>query len=132
LSKNPDPHFDSSKKVLQIGDGIEDFDSLRWELVACLICAWVLVYFAIWKSIKSSAKVRYFTATLPFVLIIVFLAKSLTLEGADKGMQYFFKPKFHLLLEAKVELSPSRVERNKIKFCRFGSTLPLRLLTRWG
>ncbi|RZC34697.1 SNF domain containing protein [Asbolus verrucosus] len=79
-SQTPAEQF-YDKKVLQIGEGIEDFDSLRWELVACLLCAWVLVYFAIWKSIKSSAKVRYFTATLPFLLIIVFLAKSLTLEG---------------------------------------------------
>lgn len=87
---------------MQIGKGIEDFDILRWELVACLICAWILVYFAIWKSIKSSAKVRYFTATFPFIIIIILLIKALTLEGADKGMRYFFKPKFEKLLEAKV------------------------------
>lgn len=70
--------------------------------MTCLICAWILIYFAIWKSIKSSAKVRYFTATFPFVIILILLIKSLTLEGADKGMRYFFKPKFELLLEAKV------------------------------
>lgn len=75
---------------------------LRWELVACLLCAWILVYFAIWKSIKSSAKARYFTATIPLILIIIFLAKSLTLEGADKGMRYFFKPRLELLADAKV------------------------------
>lgn len=60
------------------------------------------MYFAIWKSIKSSAKVRYFTATLPFLLIVVFLARSLSLEGADKGMRYFFKPKWELLKSANV------------------------------
>ncbi|KRT84496.1 neurotransmitter transporter, partial [Oryctes borbonicus] len=89
-------------KVLQISKGIEDFGTLRWELVACLLCAWVLVYFGLWKSIKSSAKVRYLTATLPFILIIVFLAKSLTLEGAQLGMKYFFQPKWELLGDAKV------------------------------
>jgi solute carrier family 6 GABA transporter-like protein 6/8/11/12/13 len=120
-SQTPAEQF-YDKKVLQIGDGIEDFDSLRWELVACLICAWVLVYFAIWKSIKSSAKVRYFTATLPFVLIIVFLAKSLTLEGADKGMKYFFKPKFHLLLEAKVWVNAAAQTFNSMGIA-FGSMI---------
>lgn len=60
------------------------------------------MYFAIWKSIKSSAKARYFTATIPLILIIIFLAKSLTLEGADKGMRYFFKPRLELLADAKV------------------------------
>lgn len=90
--------------------------------MACLICAWVLVYFAIWKSIKSSAKVRYFTATLPFLLIIAFLAKSLTLEGADKGMRYFFKPKYHLLLEAKVWVNAAAQTFNSMGIA-FGSMI---------
>lgn len=89
-------------KVLQISSGIEDPGNLRWDLVACLLCAWIMVYFAIWKSIKSSAKVRYFTATLPFLLIVVFLVRSLSLDGADKGMRYFFKPRWELLADAKV------------------------------
>ncbi|XP_063907694.1 sodium- and chloride-dependent GABA transporter ine-like isoform X2 [Zophobas morio] len=120
-SQTPAEQF-YDKKVLQIGNGIEDFDSLRWELVACLICAWVLVYFAIWKSIKSSAKVRYFTATLPFLLIIVFLAKSLTLEGADKGMRYFFRPKFELLLDAKVWVNAAAQTFNSMGIA-FGSMI---------
>lgn len=89
--------------MLQISHGIEEYDNLRWELVACLICAWLLIYFALWKSIKSSAKVRYFTATFPFVIIIILLIKSLTLEGADEGMRYFWRPQFDLLLDAKVK-----------------------------
>lgn len=90
------------RKVLNISNGIQFPGGLRWELFACLICAWMLVYFAIWKSIKSSAKVRYLTATLPFLLIIVFLGRSLTLEGADKGLRFFFKPNWILLTDAKV------------------------------
>lgn len=61
---------------------------MRWDLVACLICAWILVYFAIWKSIKSSGKVRYFTATLPFVLIIIFLGRAVTLDGSQYGLRF--------------------------------------------
>ncbi|XP_066597207.1 sodium- and chloride-dependent GABA transporter ine isoform X2 [Prorops nasuta] len=93
-------YFDN--KVLQISKGIEEPGILRWELVACLITAWVMVYFSIWKSIKSSAQVRYLTATLPFLLIVVFLTRSLTLEGADKGVQFFFHPRWELLADAKV------------------------------
>lgn len=79
-------------KVLQMSAGIEYPGGMRWDLVACLICAWILVYFAIWKSIKSSTKIRYFTASFPFVLIIIFLVRALSLEGAEKGLQYFFRP----------------------------------------
>ncbi|XP_030746913.1 sodium- and chloride-dependent GABA transporter ine-like [Sitophilus oryzae] len=120
-SQSPAEEF-YDRKVLQIGKGIEDFDILRWELVACLICAWVLIYFAIWKSIKSSAKVRYFTATFPFVIIIVLLIKSLTLEGADTGMRYFFKPKFELLLDAKVWVNAASQTFNSMG-CAFGSMI---------
>jgi solute carrier family 6 GABA transporter-like protein 6/8/11/12/13 len=88
--------------VLQISSGIEEPGMLRWELAACLITAWVIVYFSIWKSIKSSARVRYLTATLPFLLIFIFLTRSLTLEGADKGLQFFFRPEWQLLKDAKV------------------------------
>ncbi|XP_017777870.1 PREDICTED: sodium- and chloride-dependent GABA transporter ine [Nicrophorus vespilloides] len=100
-SQSPAEEF-YNVKVLKVSHGIEDFGYLRSELVACLLCAWVLVYFAIWKSIKSSAKVRYFTATLPFLLIIILMAKSLTLEGANEGMRYFFRPNWKMLGDAKV------------------------------
>ncbi|XP_044753528.1 sodium- and chloride-dependent GABA transporter ine-like isoform X2 [Coccinella septempunctata] len=109
-------------KVLQAGPGIEHFHQLRWELVACLICAWVLVYFAIWKSIKSSGRVRYFTATFPFLLILLFLAKSLTLEGADRGLRYFFKPKWSLLGEAKVWVNAAAQTFNSMGIA-FGSMI---------
>ncbi|KAI4461101.1 sodium/chloride dependent transporter [Holotrichia oblita] len=109
-------------KVLQISKGLHDFGTLRWELVACLLCAWVLVYFGLWKSIKSSAKVRYLTATLPFILIIVFLAKSLTLEGAQLGMKYFFQPKWELLGDAKVWVNAAAQTFNSMGIA-FGSMI---------
>ncbi|KAK9708007.1 Sodium:neurotransmitter symporter family [Popillia japonica] len=109
-------------KVLQISKGLHDFGTLRWELVACLLCAWVLVYFGLWKSIKSSAKVRYLTATLPFIFIIVFLAKSLTLEGAQLGMKYFFQPKWELLGDAKVWVNAAAQTFNSMGIA-FGSMI---------
>lgn len=120
-SQSPAEEF-FDRKVLQISKGFEDIYVLRWELVACLICAWVLIYFAIWKSIKSSAKVRYFTATFPFVIIIVLMIKSLTLEGASYGMKYFWKPKFELLLEAKVWVNAACQTFNSMG-CAFGSMI---------
>ncbi|KAF5276540.1 hypothetical protein FQR65_LT03970 [Abscondita terminalis] len=118
-------------KVLQISKGIEFPGSLRWELVACLLCAWFLVYFAIWKSIKSSAKVRYFTATFPFVLIIAFLVKSLTLEGANKGMRYFFRPKWELLGQAQVWVNAAAQTFNSMGIA-FGSMISFASYNRFN
>ncbi|CAL1674397.1 unnamed protein product [Lasius platythorax] len=110
------------KKVLQISSGIEEPGILRWELVACLITAWIIVYFSIWKSIKSSAQVRYLTATLPFLLIVVFLTRSLTLEGAAKGLQFFFHPRWELLGDAKVWINAAAQVFNSVGIA-FGSMI---------
>jgi solute carrier family 6 GABA transporter-like protein 6/8/11/12/13 len=96
-------HFISpfSGKVLQMSEGIDNLGVIRWELAACLILAWILVYFSMWKSVKSSGKVLYFTATFPYILILAFLAHSLTLDGSDVGLKYFFKPQWELLGDSK-------------------------------
>lgn len=87
--------------------GIEDMGGLRWELAACLLVAWIMVYFSIWKSVKSSGKVLYFTATFPYVIILAFLIRSLTLEGADTGLQFLFRPKWELLADSHVSQKKS-------------------------
>ncbi|XP_054000868.1 sodium- and chloride-dependent GABA transporter ine-like isoform X1 [Hylaeus anthracinus] len=120
-SRTPSEEF-FDNKVLQISKGIEESGALRWELVACLITAWILVYFSVWKSIKSSAQVRYITATLPFILIVVFLARSLTLEGAEKGLQFFFHPRWELLSDAKVWINAAAQIFNSVGIA-FGSMI---------
>lgn len=102
--------------------GIENPGGIRWDLVACLICAWILVYFAIWKSIKSSTKIRYFTASFPFVLIVVFLARALTLEGAEKGLQFFFRPNWSELKNSNVWINAASQSFNSLGIA-FGSMI---------
>ncbi|XP_045785158.1 sodium- and chloride-dependent GABA transporter ine-like [Maniola jurtina] len=120
-SQTPTEQF-FEKKVLSMSDGIEYPGGMRWELAACLVCAWVLVYFALWKSIKSSAKVRYITTTLPFLLIIVFLGRSLTLDGADKGLRFFFKPDWELLKQSRPWVNAASQIFNSIGIA-FGSMI---------
>lgn len=88
--------------VLQITDSMDDMGSLRVELLVALIVAWVLVYFCLWKGIKSSGKVVYFTATFPYVVLIVLLIRGVTLPGASKGIEFYLKPDWKKLGDAKV------------------------------
>merc|ERR1712038_751913 len=55
-------------RMLRMTEGIENMGGFSWELLAALCVAWTLVYFAIWKSVKVTGKVVYFTATFPCIL----------------------------------------------------------------
>ena len=58
-----------------MSDKIDDFGSIRLELLMFLVLAWIIVYFCIWKSVKATGKVVYFTATIPYFLLAIFLAR---------------------------------------------------------
>ena len=46
-----------SLKMLGLSAGISDLTTIRWELAGCLLLAWVIVYCALWKGVKSIGKV---------------------------------------------------------------------------
>ena len=90
------------KRVLQMTGGIEDMGSFSWELFGALLVAWIMVYFAIWKSVKVTGKVVYVTATVPFILLVIFTIRACTLPGADEGLRIFFTPDWSGMLQPKV------------------------------
>ncbi|KAG1684334.1 Sodium- and chloride-dependent GABA transporter ine [Nymphon striatum] len=92
----------SSKRVLDVTSSIDHIGSFRPELLALFVLSWVLVYFCLWKSIRSSGKVVYFTVCFPFILLIAFLIHGLTLPGAHIGLKFFFQPRWKLLSHPKI------------------------------
>ncbi|KAG7277218.1 hypothetical protein CRUP_000447 [Coryphaenoides rupestris] len=88
--------------VLHISKGIEFPGDIRWPLAGCLFLAWVIVYASLAKGIKSSGKVVYFTATFPYVVLVILLIRGVTLPGAGDGILYFITPKWEKLSDAKV------------------------------
>uniref|UniRef100_A0A8B9BKZ3 Transporter n=1 Tax=Anser brachyrhynchus TaxID=132585 RepID=A0A8B9BKZ3_9AVES len=88
--------------VLKISAGIEYPGEIRWPLALSLFLAWVIVYASLAKGIKSSGKVVYFTATFPYVVLIILLIRGVTLPGAGAGIWYFITPKWEKLIDAMV------------------------------
>ncbi|XP_027708360.1 sodium- and chloride-dependent glycine transporter 2 [Vombatus ursinus] len=88
--------------VLKISAGIEYPGEIRWPLVVCLFLAWVIVYASLAKGIKTSGKVVYFTATFPYVVLVILLIRGVTLPGAGAGIWYFITPKWEKLTDATV------------------------------
>ncbi|XP_034470661.1 sodium- and chloride-dependent GABA transporter 2-like [Hippoglossus hippoglossus] len=80
------------RRVLGLSGGIEEMGSVRWDLAGCLLLSWIVCYFCVWKGVKSSGKVVYFTATFPYLMMIVLLIRGLTLPGAIDGIRFYLSP----------------------------------------
>uniref|UniRef100_A0A8B9SHP0 Transporter n=1 Tax=Anas platyrhynchos TaxID=8839 RepID=A0A8B9SHP0_ANAPL len=93
-----------SRYVLHIqgSSGIGDPGRIRWNLCLCLLLSWTIVYLCILKGVKSSGKVVYFTATFPYLILVMLLVRGVTLEGAWKGIRFYLTPQFDHLLSSKV------------------------------
>uniref|UniRef100_A0A5F9DW48 Solute carrier family 6 member 7 n=1 Tax=Oryctolagus cuniculus TaxID=9986 RepID=A0A5F9DW48_RABIT len=93
-----------SRYVLHIqgSQGIGSPGQIRWNLCLCLLLAWVIVFLCILKGVKSSGKVVYFTATFPYLILLMLLVRGVTLPGAWKGIRFYLTPQFHHLLSSKV------------------------------
>uniref|UniRef100_H2ZG36 Transporter n=1 Tax=Ciona savignyi TaxID=51511 RepID=H2ZG36_CIOSA len=88
--------------VLQITDGIDDLGGLRWELAGVLLLAWVICYLTVFQGTKSTGKAMYFTATFPYVMLLILLVRGVTLPGAWKGIKYYITPNITKLGEPEV------------------------------
>ncbi len=70
----------------------ENFGTLQWELVLCLLLAWIIVCACLIKGVHSSGKVVYFTALFPYLVLTIFFVRGLTLKGAAAGIYHMFTP----------------------------------------
>ncbi|KAJ6651733.1 hypothetical protein lerEdw1_020669 [Lerista edwardsae] len=52
------------------------------------LASMVIIYFCIWKEVKSTKKVVYFTALFPYMVLILLLLSEVTLPGALDNIYY--------------------------------------------
>ncbi|KAG7468321.1 hypothetical protein MATL_G00141710 [Megalops atlanticus] len=77
--------------------GIQDLGLPRWELTLCLVVVVFILYFSLWKGVKSSGKVVYITATMPYLVLFVLLINGITLPGAMNGIRAYLHIDFKQL-----------------------------------
>ncbi|CAM4577605.1 unnamed protein product [Leuciscus chuanchicus] len=90
------------RRVLALSGGIEEIGKINWEILLCLFAMWIICYFCIWKGVKSTGKVVYFTATFPYVMLLVLLIRGLTLPGALQGVVFYLYPEPARLADPQV------------------------------
>nr|XP_054606163.1 sodium- and chloride-dependent neutral and basic amino acid transporter B(0+) [Nothobranchius furzeri] len=90
--------------ALQRSSGLDETGPVVWHLALCLLLSSILVAGALIKGIKSSGKVVYFTATFPYLVILILLIRGVTLEGAKDGIEFYIGTQSNLtkLTEAQV------------------------------
>uniref|UniRef100_A0A663DM34 Solute carrier family 6 member 2 n=1 Tax=Aquila chrysaetos chrysaetos TaxID=223781 RepID=A0A663DM34_AQUCH len=82
--------------------GIHDLGLPRWQLSLCLLVVVIILFFSLWKGVKTSGKVVWITATLPYVVLFVLLIHGITLPGAYNGINAYLHIDFRRLKEATV------------------------------
>ena len=88
---------------------IEDQGSIRLELALALLLAWTICYFCIWKGVKWTGKVVYFSALFPYVILLILLIRGLTLDGAWDGIKFLFIPRMDKLTDSEVIFINNRI-----------------------
>ncbi|XP_048190854.1 sodium- and chloride-dependent transporter XTRP3 [Perognathus longimembris pacificus] len=89
------------RKTLNISPSIQESGAVQWEPVLCLVLAWLMVYLCILRGTESTGKVVYFTALMPYCVLVIYLIRGLTLHGATNGLVYMFTPRVEQLANPK-------------------------------
>lgn len=87
-----------------VSEDINTPEVFNWKIALALLIAWILVYMCMIKGIASSGKVVYVTATFPYIVLIIFFFRGITLKGAGDGLRHLFTPKWHTILDPVVWL----------------------------
>ncbi|CAF3447437.1 unnamed protein product [Rotaria socialis] len=83
-------------------DGFNNLGKIKWELAISLLVVFVLVYFALWKGIKSSGKAVWITAIAPYAVLFILLIRGVTLSGSSIGIKYYLRPNMELLKDFSI------------------------------
>ncbi|XP_062890501.1 sodium- and chloride-dependent GABA transporter 1-like [Mobula hypostoma] len=111
-------------RLLEMSNGIEEIGSIRWSLFGLLLVSWIIVYFCIFKGVKSTGKVVYFTAVFPYLILMILLINNIQLPGAKDGILFFLRPNWSKLLEVQVWVNAAAQIFNSIGI-GFGSMVSL-------
>ncbi|CAG9860610.1 unnamed protein product [Phyllotreta striolata] len=83
-------------------DGLNRMGPIKPALALCVFAVFILVYFSLWKGVRSTGKAVWITALAPYVVLIILLARGVSLPGAAEGIRYYLTPEWHKLYNSKV------------------------------
>lgn len=90
---------------LNKSDNMKDVFSINPAVLAGLVLSWILITLCIWKGARSVGRVVYLTVPLPWICLVLFVIKGLSLPGAEQGIAYYLTPNFAALRDSSVWLA---------------------------
>jgi solute carrier family 6 amino acid/orphan transporter-like 15/16/17/18/20 len=92
------------RSTLMSSPSVNEPEHFNFPIGLALVIAWTLIYLCMVQGITESGKVVYVTAIFPYVVLIIFFFRGITLEGATDGIAYLFTPRWEILLDPVVWL----------------------------
>ncbi len=99
LGWGDDPKTFLFDTVLHFNEDPAEMGTIQTPILLALVVAWLLIYFSVWKGVKSVSKVVMVTMPLPIIILIVLAIRGITLEGGVTGIAYYLRPNMMALLD---------------------------------
>ncbi|CRK96853.1 CLUMA_CG010048, isoform A [Clunio marinus] len=105
ISKDSSPtQYYWYRSTLMVSPNVDEPESFNYPIGLSLVIAWTLIYLCMVQGITESGKVVYVTAIFPYVVLIIFFFRGITLDGATDGIAHLFTPRWDLLKDPNVWL----------------------------
>lgn len=89
-------------EVLNASPNANQIEGFAPPILFALLISWILVYFCIWKGVKSVSTVIQVTMPLPIILLGILLIRTIFLPGAMDGIRFYLTPNFDALFDLDV------------------------------
>jgi NSS family neurotransmitter:Na+ symporter len=102
LGWGDDPKAFFYDNVLLANENAGAIEGFSPAVLLGLLISWILVYFCLWKGVKSVSAVIQVTIPLPVLLLLILLVRTLFLPGALDGIRFYLTPNIAALFDLDV------------------------------
>ncbi|XP_025086275.1 sodium-dependent proline transporter-like isoform X1 [Pomacea canaliculata] len=110
------------RSVLDVSSGLDRLGVIKWQMVMCLLLCWIIVFFCLFRGIKSAGKVSYVVALVPYVAVLVLLVRGVTMAGSSNGVNFYTTPKWEQLKQPRMWVDAAAQVFFSLSICWGGLT----------
>ncbi|KAM7542581.1 hypothetical protein Aperf_G00000003508 [Anoplocephala perfoliata] len=89
-------------RVLECSADISDLGGVNKQICATMIVAWAITFLCLYKGIRTSGKVVYVTALIPYLFLSILVGRGVTLPGAGIGLNFYLRPDWEQLMSPTI------------------------------